>query len=166
MEYIIIIIVAIIIFLFIKHFTKRKLTFTVLSISFLLSILPCFVVIDIGDGPGDGFIILIIYMFVIFPWLTMLMMINTKNPNTFYVLSCGFTIIMAIVFGIFCLETRLRSSHVYSLLLFIANTAFYILCAYIIEKAKTTPMKIAAVTLTLSSFIVPYGFMLLWLKGV
>ncbi len=34
MEYIIILIVAIVIFLFIKNFTKRKLTFTVLAISF------------------------------------------------------------------------------------------------------------------------------------
>lgn len=165
MEYIIIIIVAIIIFLFIKNFTKRKLTFTVLSISFLLSILPCFVVIEIGDGPGDGFIILIIYMFVIIPWLTMLMMINTKNPNTFYVLSCGFTIIMAIVFGIFCLETRLKSPTT-APLIFIANTAFFILCAYIIEKAQTTPMKIAAVALTLASFIVPYGFIGLYFKCI
>ena len=66
MEYIIILIVAIVIFLFIKNFTKRKLTFTVLAISFLLSIIPCSMgVIDIGDGPGDGFIILIIYMIIL-----------------------------------------------------------------------------------------------------
>lgn len=165
MEYIIILIVAIVIFLFIKNFTKRKLTFTVLAISFLLSIFPCSMVIDIGDGPGDGFIILIIYMFVIIPWLTMLMMPIISNSHTFYVLSLGFFINMAIEFGIICLETRLKSSTT-APLIFIANTAFFILCAYIIEKAQTTPMKIAAVALTLASFIVPYGFIGLYIKCV
>lgn len=165
MEYIIILIVAIVIFLFIKNFTKRKLTFTVLAISFLLSIIPCSMVIDIGDGPGDGFIIIGIYFYVIFPWLTMLMMINAMNFNTFYVLSLGFFINMAIVFGIICLETRLKSPTT-APLIFIANTAFFILCAYIIEKAQTTPMKIAAVALTLASFIVPYGFIGLYIKCI
>ena len=165
MEYIIILIVAIVIFLFIKNFTKRKLTFTVLAISFLLSIIPCSMVIDIGDGPGDGFIILIIYMFVIIPWLTMLMMPIITNSHTFYVLSLGFFINMAIVFGIICLETRLKSPTT-APLIFIANTAFFILCAYIIEKAQTTPMKITAVALTLASFIVPYGFIGLYIKCI
>lgn len=165
MEYIIIIIVAIIIYLFIKNFTKRKLTFTVLAISFLLSIFPCLGVIEFGDGPGDGFIILIIYMFVIIPWLTMLMMPIITNSHTFYVLSFGFFINMAIVFGIICLETRLKSPTT-APLLFIINTAFFILCAYIIEKAQTTPMKIAAVALTLASFIVPYGFIGLYIKCI
>jgi len=167
MEYIIIIIVAIIIFLLIKYFNKRKLTFTVLAISFLLSIFPCSMgVIDIGDGPGDGFILLIIYMFVILPWLTMLMMTIISNSHTFYVLSFGFFINMAIVFGIICLDnTRLKSSTT-APLLFIINTAFFILCAYIIEKAQTTPMKIAAVALTLASFIVPYGFIGLYFKCI
>lgn len=166
MEYIIIIIIAIIIYLFIKNFTKRKLAFTVLAISFLFSILPCSMgVIDISDGPGDGFIILIIYMFVIIPWLTMLMRINAMNFNTFYVLSFGFFINMAIVFGIICLEARLKSSTT-APILFIINTAFFILCAYIIEKAQTTPMKIAAVALTLASFIVPYGFIGLYFKCI
>lgn len=166
MEYIIIIIVAIIIYLFIKNFTKRKLAFTVLAISFLLSIFPCFMgVIDIGDGPGDGFIILIIYMCVILPWLTMLMMTIISNSHTFYVLSIGVFINMAIVFGIVCLETRLISPTT-APLIFIANTAFFILCAYIIEKAQTTPMKITAVALTLASFIVPYGFIGLYIKCI
>jgi len=167
MEYIIIIIVAIIIFLLIKYFNKRKLTFTVLAISFLLSIFPCSMgVIDIGDGPGDGFILLIIYMFVILPWLTMLMMTIISNSHTFYVLSFGFFINMAIVFGIICLDnTRLKSSTT-APFLFIINTAFFILCAYIIEKAQTTPMKIAAVALTLASFIVPYGFIGLYFKCI
>lgn len=166
MEYIIIIIVAIIIFLFIKHFTKRKLTFTVLAISFLLSIFPCFMgVIELGDGPGDGLIIVCIYMFVILPWLTMLMMTIISNSHTFYVLSIGFFVNMAIVFGIICLETRLKSPTT-APLIFIANTAFFILCAYIIEKAQTTPMKIAAVALTLASFIVPYGFIGLYIKCI
>lgn len=165
MEYIIILIVAIVIFLFIKNFTKRKLTFTVLAISFLLSIIPCSMVIDIGDGPGDGFIILFIYMFVIIPWLTMLMMPIITNSHTFYVLSLGFFINMAIVFGIICLDTRLKSPTT-APLLFIINTAFFILCAYIIEKAQTTPMKIAAVALTLASFIVPYGFIGLYIKCI
>lgn len=165
MEYIIILIVAIVIFLFIKNFTKRKLTFTVLAISFLLSIIPCSMVIDIGDGPGDGFIILFIYMFVIIPWLTMLMMPIITNSHTFYVLSLGFFINMAIVFGIICLETRLKSPTT-APLIFIANTAFFILCAYIIEKAQTTPMKITAVALTLASFIVPYGFIGLYIKCI
>ncbi len=166
MEFIIIIIVAIIIFLLIKYFNKRKLTFTVLAISFLLSIIPCSMgVIDIGDGPGDGFILLIIYMFVIIPWLTMLMMTIISNSHTFYVLSFGFFINMAIVFGIICLDTRLKSSTT-APLLFIINTAFFILCAYIIEKAQTTPMKIAAVALTLASFIVPYGFIGLYFKCI
>ena len=165
MEYIIILIVAIVIFLFIKNFTKRKLTFTVLAISFLFSILPCSMVIDIGDGPGDGFIILIIYMFVIIPWLTMLMMPIITNSHTFYVLSLGFFINMAIEFGIICLETRLKSPTT-APLIFIANTAFFILCAYIIEKAQTTPMKIAAVALTLASLIVPYGFVGLYFKCI
>ena len=165
MEYIIILIVAIVIFLFIKNFTKRKLTFTVLAISFLLSIIPCSMVIDIGDSPGDGFIILFIYMFVIIPWLTMLMMPIITNSHTFYVLSLGFFINMAIVFGIICLETRLKSPTT-APLIFIANTAFFILCAYIIEKAQTTPMKITAVALTLASFIVPYGFIGLYIKCI
>ena len=166
MEYIIILIVAIVIFLFIKNFTKRKLTFTVLAISFLLSIIPCSMgVIDIGDGPGDGFIIIGIYFYVIIPWLTMLMMPIITNSHTFYVLSLGFFINMAIVFGIICLETRLKSPTT-APLLFIINTAFFILCAYIIEKAQTTPMKIAAVALTLASFIVPYGFIGLYIKCV
>lgn len=166
MKYIIIIMVAIIVFLFVKYFTKRKLTFTVLAISFLFSIFPCSFVIESGDGPGDGFIFLIIYIFAIVPWLIMLMMINTKNSNTFYELCCGFTIIMAIVFGFICFEARLQSSIIYALLLFIVNTAFYILCAYTIEKAQTTPMKIVAVALALASFIVPYGFMGLWIKCI
>ncbi|MBR5695231.1 MAG: hypothetical protein IKX43_03235 [Paludibacteraceae bacterium] len=166
MKYIIIIIVAIIVFLFVKYFTKRKLTFTVLAISFLFSILPCSSVIEFGDGPGDGFIILIIYIFAIFPWLIMMMMIYIKIFNTFYVLSYGFIIIMAIVFGYICFDARLHSSIIYALLLFIVNTAFYILCAYTIEKAKTTPMKIVAVALALASFIVPYGFMGLWIKCI
>lgn len=165
MEYIIILIVAIVIFLFIKNFTKRKLAFTVLAISFLFSILPCSMVIDIGDGPGDGFIIIGIYFYVIIPWLTMLMMINAMNFHTFYVLSLGFFINMAIEFGIICLETRLKSPTT-APLLFIINTAFFILCAYIIEKAQTTPMKITAVALTLASFIVPYGFIGLYIKCV
>ncbi len=165
MEYIIIIIVAIIIFLFIKLFTKRKLTFTVLAISFLLSFFPCLGVIELGDGPGDGFILLIIYMFVIIPWLTMLMMTIISNSHTFYVLSIGFFVNMAIVFGIICLETRLKSPTT-APLIFIANTAFFILCAYIIEKAQTTPMKIAAVALTLASLIVPYGFIGLYIKCI
>ena len=166
MEYIIIIIVAIIIFLLIKYFNKRKLTFTVLAISFLLSIFPCSMgVIEFGDGPGDGLILFIIYMFVILPWLTMLMMTIISNSHTFYVLSIGFFINMAIVFGIICLETRLKSSTT-APLLFIINTAFFILCAYIIEKAQTTPMKIAAVALTLASFIVPYGFIGLYIKCI
>ena len=108
MKYIIIIIVAIIVFLFVKYFSKRKLTFTVLAISFLFSIFPCSFVIESGDGPGDGFIFLIIYIFAIVPWLIMLMMINTKNSNTFYELCCGFTIIMAIVFGFICPQIRNR----------------------------------------------------------
>lgn len=162
MEYIIILIVAIVIFLFIKNFTKRKLTFTVLAISFLLSIIPCSMVID---GPGDGFIIIGIYFYVIIPWLTMLMMPIITNSHTFYVLSLGFFINMAIVFGIICLETRLKSPTT-APLIFIANTAFFILCAYIIEKAQTTPMKIAAVALTLASFIVPYGFIGLYIKCI
>lgn len=165
MEYIIILIVAIVIFLFIKNFTKRKLAFTVLAISFLFSILPCSMVIDIGDGPGDGFIIIGIYFYVIIPWLTMLMMINAMNFHTFYVLSFGFFINMAIEFGIICLETRLKSPTT-APLLFIINTAFFILCAYIIEKAQTTPMKITAVALTLASFIVPYGFIGLYIKCI
>ena len=165
MEYIIILIVAIFIFLFIKNFTKRKLAFTVLAISFLFSILPCSMVIDIGDGPGDGFIIIGIYFYVIIPWLTMLMMPIISNSHTFYVLSFGFFINMAIVFGIICLETRLKSPTT-APLLFIINTAFFILCAYIIEKAQTTPMKITAVALTLASFIVPYGFIGLYIKCV
>lgn len=165
MEYIIILIIAIIIFLFIKYSTKRKLTFTVLAISFLLSIIPCSMVIDIGDGPGDGFIIIGIYFYVIIPWLTMLMMPIITNSHTFYVLSFGFFINMAIVFGIICLEARLKSSTT-APLLFIINTAFFILCAYIIEKAQTTPMKIAAVALTLASFIVPYGFIGLYFKCI
>lgn len=162
MEYIIILIVAIVIFLFIKNFTKRKLTFTVLAISFLLSIIPCSMVID---GPGDGFIIIGIYFYVIIPWLTMLMMPIITNSHTFYVLSLGFFINMAIVFGIICLETRLKSPTT-APLIFIANTAFFILCAYIIEKAQTTPMKITAVALTLASFIVPYGFIGLYIKCI
>lgn len=167
MEYIIILIVAIVIFLFIKNFTKRKLTFTVLAISFLLSIFPCSMgIIDIGDGPGDGFIIIGIYFYVIFPWLTMLMMINAMNFNTFYVLSIGFFINMAIVFGIICLDTTRLKSPTTAPLLFIINTAFFILCAYIIEKAQTTPMKIAAVALTLASLIVPYGFVGLYFKCI
>ncbi len=165
MEYIIILIVAIVIFLFIKNFTKRKLAFTVLAISFLFSILPCSMVIDIGDGPGDGFIIIGIYFYVIIPWLTMLMMPIITNSHTFYVLSIGFFINMVIVFGIICLETRLKSPTT-APLIFIANTAFFILCAYIIEKAQTTPMKITAVALTLASFIVPYGFIGLYIKCV
>ena len=166
MEYIIIIIVAIIIFLLIKYFNKRKLTFIVLAISFLLSIFPCSMgVIEFGDGPGDGLILFIIYMFVILPWLTMLMMTIISNSHTFYVLSIGFFINMAIVFGIICLETRLKSSTT-APLIFIANTAFFILCAYIIEKAQTMPMKIAAVALTLASFIVPYGFIGLYIKCI
>lgn len=166
MEYIIIIIVAIIIFLLIKYFNKRKLTFTVLAISFLLSIFPCSMgVIELGDGPGDGLIIVGIYMFVILPWLTMLMMTIISNFHTFYVLSIGFFINMAIVFGIICLETRLKSPTT-APLLFIINTAFFILCAYIIEKAQTTPMKIAAVALTLASLIVPYGFVGLYFKCI
>lgn len=165
MEYIIIIIVAIIIYLFIKNFTKRKLAFTVLAISFLLSIFPCLGVIELGDGPGDGLIIVCIYMFVILPWLTMLMMTIISNSHTFYVLSIGFFVNMAIVFGIICLETRLKSPTT-APLIFIANTAFFILCAYIIEKAQTTPMKIAAVALTLASFIVPYGFIGLYIKCI
>lgn len=165
MEYIIILIVAIVIFLFIKNFTKRKLSFTVLAISFLFSILPCSMVIDIGDGPGDGFIIIGIYFYVIIPWLTMLMMPIITNSHTFYVLSLGFFINMAIEFGIICLETRLKSPTT-APLIFIANTAFFIICAYIIEKAQTTPMKITAVALTLASFIVPYGFIGLYIKCV
>lgn len=165
MEYIIILIVAIVIFLFIKNFTKRKLAFTVLAISFLFSILPCSMVIDIGDGPGDGFIIIGIYFYVIIPWLTMLMMPIITNSHTFYVLSLGFFINMAIEFGIICLETRLKSPTT-APLIFIANTAFFILCAYIIEKAQTTPMKITAVALTLASFIVPYGFIGLYIKFI
>ena len=165
MEYIIIIIVAIIIFLLIKYFNKRKLTFIVLAISFLLSILPCSMGVIEGDDPGDGFIIVGIYMFVILPWLTMLMMTIISNSHTFYVLSIGFFVNMAIVFGIICLETRLKSPTT-APLIFIANTAFFILCAYIIEKAQTTPMKIAAVALTLASFIVPYGFIGLYIKCI
>lgn len=167
MEYIIIIIVAIIIFLLIKYFNKRKLTFTVLAISFLLSIFPCSMgVIEFGDGPGDGFILLIIYMFVILPWLTMLMMTIISNSHTFYVLSIGFFINMVIVFGTFCLDNTRLKSPTTAPLLFIINTAFFILCAYIIEKAQTTPMKIAAVALTLASFIVPYGFIGLYFKCI
>ena len=165
MEYIIIIIVAIIIFLLIKYFNKRKLTFTVLAISFLLSIFPCSMGVIEGDDPGDGFIIVGIYMYVILPWLTMLMMTIISNFHTFYVLSIGCFINMAIVFGIICLETRLKSPTT-APLIFIANTAFFILCAYIIEKAQTTPMKIAAVALTLASFIVPYGFIGLYIKCI
>lgn len=167
MEYIIIIIVAIIIFLLIKYFNKRKLTFTVLAISFLLSIFPCSMgVIELGDGPGDGFILLIIYMSVILPWLTMLMMTIISNSHTFYVLSIGFFINMAIVFGIICLDNTRLTSPTTAPLIFIANTAFFILCAYIIEKAQTTPMKIAAVALTLASLIVPYGFIGLYFKCI
>ena len=165
MEYIIIIIFAIIIFLLIKYFNKRKLTFIVLAISFLLSILPCSMGVIEGDDPGDGFIIVGIYMFVILPWLTMLMMTIISNFHTFYVLSIGFFINMVIVFGIICLETRLKSPTT-APLIFIANTAFFILCAYIIEKAQTTPMKIAAVALTLASLIVPYGFIGLYFKCI
>lgn len=40
MEYLIIIIVTIVIFLFIKHFTKRKLAFIRLFTSFALTIMP------------------------------------------------------------------------------------------------------------------------------
>ena len=165
MEYIIIIIVAIIIFLLIKYFNKRKLAFTVLAISFLLSIFPCSMGVIEGDDPGDGFIIVGIYMYVILPWLTMLMMTIISNSHTFYVLSIGFFVNMAIVFGIICLETRLKSPTT-APLIFIANTAFFILCAYIIEKAQTTPMKIAAVALTLASLIVPYGFIGLYFKCI
>ena len=165
MEYIIILIIAIIIFLFIKYSTKRKLTFTVLAISFLLSIFPCSFVVEFGGSPGDGFLILVIYMFVILSGLTMLMMQIISNSHSFYVLSFGFIIIMAIVFGFICLETRLKSPTT-APLIFIANTAFFILCAYIIEKAQTTPMKIAAVALTLASFIVPYGFIGLYIKCI
>lgn len=54
MEYIIILIVAIVIFLFIKHFTKRKLAFIELSTSYALTIMPCIVSGILAECPSDG----------------------------------------------------------------------------------------------------------------
>ncbi len=72
MEYTIIIIVAIVIYLFIKNFTKRKLAFIGLSTSFALTIIPCIVsgisakYPSDGDALGGGFLMLFaIYMVIL-----------------------------------------------------------------------------------------------------
>lgn len=102
MEYTIIIIVAIVIYLFIKNFTKRKLAFIGLSTSFALTIIPCIVsgisakYPSDGDALGGGFLMLFALYMVILLWLTLVVIVLKCH---YRILCYAFAIIMSACFA-------------------------------------------------------------------
>ena len=129
------------------NFIKRKLAFLALSLSFVLNSLPFFFL-----GIPDGVFFLIFYLFFIFIiwviWITF-----AFDNRTFHIICGGFYLITAIIFTIICIKD---GGHTRPLLALIGTTAFYTLCAFIIEKANSPLTKTLAVVLTLASFITYY----------
>lgn len=80
------------------NFTKRKLAFLALSLSFVLNSLPFFFL-----GIPDGIFFLIFYLFFIFIiwviWITF-----AFDHRTFHIICGGFYLITAIIFTIICIK--------------------------------------------------------------
>lgn len=140
-----------------NNFTKRKLAFAALATSFSISIIPSSVIGIIvkfpsdGDALGGGFLMMFAMFGAFIIWTILISLITNLRP--FKALCYGIAIIMTISFAFNCLLIgfNMRIS-----LLLLANCAYFILCAYLIEKAKSLPLKIIAITLTLTSFVLPF----------
>ncbi len=136
------------------NFTKRKLAFAALATAFSLSVIPGSVIGTIakfpsdGDALGGGFLILFAIFEAFIVWIVLIALITNFRPLK--VLCYGIAIVMTICFALNC---RFTGFNIMILLLLLANSAYFILCAFLIEKAKSKPMKIIAITLTITSFI-------------
>ncbi len=136
------------------NFTKRKLAFAALATAFSLSVIPTSVIGTIakfpsdGDALGGGFLILIAMFWAFIVWIVLIALITNFRPLK--VLCYGITIITTISIAFNCLLIGFNTK---IFLLLLANSAYFILCTFLIEKAKSKPMKIIAITLTVISFI-------------
>ena len=136
------------------NFTKRKLAFAALATAFSLSIIPTSVIGTIakfpsdGDALGGGFLMLFAIFGAFIVWIVLIALITNFRPLK--VLCYGITIITTISIALNCL---LIGFNMMILLLLLANSAYFILCTFLIEKAKSKHMKIIAITLTVISFI-------------
>jgi hypothetical protein len=139
------------------NFTKRKLAFAALATAFSLSVIPGSVIGIIAKspsdehGPGEGFIMLFVMFWAFIVWIVLIALITNFRPLK--ALCYGIAIVMTICFALNC---RFTGFNIMILLLLLANSAYFILCAFLIEKAKSRPMKIIAITLTVISFILPF----------
>lgn len=145
--------------------TKRKLAFVALATSFSFSIIPSvlfgiFHTIPIGsnDDYGAGIEMLLAMEAVTLVALVIggILVIRILFSWPHNILYDGITVIMNICFVINCFCYGLDKTLLYVLLGLWINSFYYIGCTYLIEKAKTLPMKIAAAILTITSFIIPY----------
>ena len=135
----------------------RKLAFAALATSFSISIIPSSIIGIIeefpsdGDALGGGFLMMFAMFGAFIIWTILISLITNLRP--FKALCYGIAIIMTISFAFNCL---LIGFNMRIFLLLLANCAYFILCAYLIEKAKSLPLKIIAITLTLTSFVLPF----------
>ncbi len=136
------------------NFTKRKMAFAALATAFSLSVIPTSVIGTIakfpsdGDALGGGFLMLFAIFGAFIVWIVLIALITNFRPLK--VLCYGITIITTISIALNCL---LIGFNMMIILLLLANSAYFILCTFLIEKAKSKPMKIIAITLTVISFI-------------
>lgn len=139
------------------NFTKRKLAFAALATSFSLSVIPSFVIGIIakfpsdGDALGGGFLMMFAMFGAFIIWTILIALITNLRPLK--ALCYGIAIVMTISYAFNCL---LIGFNMMIFLLLLANSAYFILCAFLIEKAKSLPLKIIAITLTLTTFILPF----------
>lgn len=138
-------------------FSKRKLAFFALSLSFLLSAsyfstAPFTIIHQPGDDSlGAGFLFLFLLMVLLFAYF--FIMALATRLRTFFVFCASIPVVMAACYIFFYSLVGFRLNF---LLCILADTACLLLCALLIEKAQSIYTKIIAVVLTLLSITVPF----------
>ncbi len=138
-------------------FSKRKLAFFALSLSFLLSAsyfatAPFAIIHQPGDDSlGAGFLFIFTLMVLLFAYF--FIMALATRLCTFCVFCISIPVVMAACYIFYYSLVGFRLDF---LLCIIADTVYLSLCTLLIEKAQSLYVKITAVVLTLLSFTVPF----------
>lgn len=136
------------------EFGKRQLAFATLATILSFSVIPCSVtgilaeIPSDGDALGGGFLMLFALFAALIIWLVLIVLIMKIRPLKVFCYGVPIIMTACFVFNCFCIGFNTKI-----LLILLSISAYFILCAFLIEKAKSLPIKIISVAFTIAPIL-------------